>query len=295
MASPNNSPAGRFPEGGALDRLDKALSGPIFRLVLPAPAEVALSMPGAWFGCGPYALGLAPLLLAASVGRDTPKAKLVGLPLAAGIGLWLKKALAPVEELKRGRGLTHIYIAFYKSPVVSLGTPHMVMGVIHAMGFGGYTRAPVLYMSSWFLVQALIEGVKGLVWRRRPTVALRDELDSVHRALPELGHSTRVASQANLSFPSGDAAGAAAFGVALALAAPELRAPALTVAALSAFGRVYFHCHHLLDVSVGSCIGACVVLLMNRCRDLCWGHVLLAEVFTMAIWMPLQKLKPKAS
>ena len=42
--------AGLFPEGGLIDRLDKALSGPIFRLRVSMYMEAAIAVPGSMFG-----------------------------------------------------------------------------------------------------------------------------------------------------------------------------------------------------------------------------------------------------
>lgn len=39
-----------FPEGGCVDRLDKALSSPIFRLRVNMFMEAAIAVPGSMFG-----------------------------------------------------------------------------------------------------------------------------------------------------------------------------------------------------------------------------------------------------
>ena len=51
-------------EGGCVDRLDKALSMPLFTLELPVALEIAWSAPGAWFGVPVIAQGVAPLVIA---------------------------------------------------------------------------------------------------------------------------------------------------------------------------------------------------------------------------------------
>jgi hypothetical protein len=45
-----NAAAGMFPEGGCVDRLDKALSSPIFRLRVNMFMEAAIAVPGSMFG-----------------------------------------------------------------------------------------------------------------------------------------------------------------------------------------------------------------------------------------------------
>ena len=67
------------------------------------------------------------------------------------------------------------------------------------------------------------EVFKGLAWRLRPVACMQDELDKVPRKLKELTAIVRQPAQANLSFPSGDAAGGAVFATAVTLAAPGLR------------------------------------------------------------------------
>ena len=48
--SAENAAAGMFPEGGRVDRLDKALSSPIFRLRVSMYMEAAIAVPGSMFG-----------------------------------------------------------------------------------------------------------------------------------------------------------------------------------------------------------------------------------------------------
>lgn len=54
------SKPGWFPEGGPVDRVDKAISGLVFRLELGKIFEIVLSVPGMWFGVPLYALALMP-------------------------------------------------------------------------------------------------------------------------------------------------------------------------------------------------------------------------------------------
>lgn len=278
-----------------LDRLDKGISSLVFRLVLPPPLEYALSIPGAWFGCPIFSLGLIPLALAGINGRGTSAAKLTVLPLLAGLGLWLKCASAGRDPAAaaRGEGIRGLYMVVFNKPLVFLALPHAAMLLIHATGLGAYGQPAALYLTSWYLVQAAIEALKSLTWRLRPTVVLAEELKTVRRTLPELPASVQDASQANSSFPSGDAAGGAAFATALALASPELWAPSMATAALCCLGRMYFHAHHLLDVLVGALLGHSIVLLLSRSSSFHWGHVFCAKLAFMIAWKPLQRFKPK--
>ena len=86
--------ASRFPaDGGALDRLDKALTAPWAYLVLPYALEVVLSIPGCFFGM-PTFLVAGPLLTAALIdgggGAVGPAALFGGLLVA----VWLAGVVA---------------------------------------------------------------------------------------------------------------------------------------------------------------------------------------------------------
>lgn len=79
--------------------------------------------------------------------------------------------------------------------------------------------------------------------------------DAVDRARPEAARAA-IELPTSPSFPSGHASGAFASAVALALLAPTLRTPALILAALIAFSRVYLGVHFPLDGLAGALLGA---------------------------------------
>ena len=90
-------------------------------------------------------------------------------------------------------------------------------------------------------------------------------------------------------------------------------------AAMSAFGRMYFHAHHMLDVSVGAAIAfASSAILATLCPSLLsesavrgggWAAGMLhlgflqvsrarvalavGQFLFVSVWMAMQKLKPK--
>lgn len=282
---------GRFPENGALDRLDKRMSRPIFRLPLPAAAEFVVTMPGTWFGNPLYSQGLVPLLVASlSLQQDATSIVCTTLPAAvAGLGYWCKLCW---ESLTLGSGITKAYSILSRRWILAL--PNVAMGLLALGNCSEAGRsAAAHYISSWFCSQLFIEALKGITWRLRPVVVLADELDSVPRHFKELSLVVKQASQANLSFPSGDAAGGAIFATAVAMAAPRCQGIAITIAALCGFGRIYFHCHHLLDVVVGQFVGAGVTLILGRWTKPKWGHVLLSQFLLLGLWKPVQCLKPQ--
>lgn len=78
--------------------------------------------------------------------------------------------------------------------------------------------------------------------------------DAVDRARPEAARAA-IELPTSPSFPSGHASGAFASAVTLALLVPRLRAPALALAALIAFSRVYLGVHYPSDVAAGALLG----------------------------------------
>ena len=83
----------------------------------------------------------------------------------------------------------------------------------------------------------------------------------VRREFRQLQTGLNRNSTAHASFPSGDAAGAAVFAASAFLLSGK--ALWLLIAPLASFGRMYFHAHHLLDVSVGVLIGFVVTVVLN--------------------------------
>lgn len=299
---------GRFPEGGLVDRLDKTLSRLFFHLTLPAPLEFALSFPGACFGNPLYCLGVAPVLLASAAKNaqtgDTTARILGSSVLAVSAGVWWRQAWvgSQAKELKDDEGLGALSEAFGITGV--LVCPHVTMGVIKLAGCAEGPAA--LYLTTWLVTQTVVEAIKQFFSRRRPAYVLKEELEEVPRAIKELSEAVKTESQRCLAFPSGDAAGAGAFCATLALAMPgvlsnpdvllepKVLAPLLTVTLLSPLGRMYWHAHHLLDVTVGYSCGLGVTLALHKFLKPGWIHVPLAQLCTVLLWDRLKGLKPKA-
>jgi len=108
---------------------------------------------------------------------------------------------------------------------------------------------------AWILAETIGFILKVSSARMRPRVApsVATQLSKVHRAFPEVQKMLMVGESTFESFPSGDTIGAAVFSAQLLY----LDAPQWTVifGTLTAFCRMYFHAHHLLDVLVGLVIG----------------------------------------
>jgi membrane-associated phospholipid phosphatase len=149
-------------------------------------------------------------------------------------------------------------------------------------GAGAAAAAGGFLICSWFATQILIEVLKTLAGRARPAVCLEQRLEAVPRALPQLQVLMRSARTSHASFPSGDAAGGMLFAFAgYALAAPgatiavaptsmmgpiALRGSAAwgVIALLCSYGRVFFHAHHVGDVTGGAAIAAAIASALLR-------------------------------
>jgi len=272
---------------GILDRCDKMISRPIFHLTLPRFAEVLLTVPGVWFGCPLYALGVVPLMATAVPTPHFSKIHGLSLPVCLLSSCYWFKACW--KSLQTGEGLKAIYALGFQP--WSLLVPNLAMAAAANMGNKDCRRLVGNYLSSWYLVQLFLEAVKNYVGRLRPGVALKEELDPVPRGFSELRSLVAHPSQANSSFPSGDAAGSAAFATALSISAPHLHGIGIGIACLSGFGRVYFHYHHILDVLVGQLCGMGMTMLVNKYVDAKWYHVLGSQLLLVLLWKPLQRWK----
>lgn len=110
--------------------------------------------------------------------------------------------------------------------------------------------------ASFFVASAINAGLKDLVDRSRPPEAM--DFDAL------------VGVPGSPSFPSGHAMTAFATAGAIAVLAPRFRWPALAIAALIAFSRVYLGLHFWFDVFVGSVLGLAIAAvvawpLRSRC------------------------------
>jgi undecaprenyl-diphosphatase len=113
----------------------------------------------------------------------------------------------------------------------------------------------VLWRRPWLLAGVVSADViadslaglgKALVQRHRPFVTQLGPKTSTH------------------SFPSGHSATSFACALMLATAAPRLRVPAFTLAALIAFSRLYNGDHFPIDVIAGSVLGLLVATALLR-------------------------------
>jgi membrane-associated phospholipid phosphatase len=120
-----------------------------------------------------------------------------------------------------------------------------------AVGWGADLRCgrrfPLVALAAstaFFVASGLNAVLKGIVDRSRPP--------------EEMGLDALIGVPGSPSFPSGHAMSAFAVAGAIALLAPRLRWPVLTLAAAIAFSRVYLGVHFWLDVLAGAALGLAV-------------------------------------
>lgn len=135
-------------------------------------------------------------------------------------------------------------------------------------------------------------------------------LCQVKRHLPQNQHILRSPTTRNGSFPSGDVSGAAALAASAATASAAAAPMALLwvlIPLSSAFGRVFFHAHHVIDVTCGALLGLAVPLATRAVVSVAngvgegnsigvaHGTVLLVHLFFLVAYIALQRLKPKSA
>lgn len=279
--APSTAPPSLFPPDGArLDRLDKFISSPLFRLQLGLPLEVVLSVPGCFFGM-PSILAVLPSVVAGACTTSS----LHGLHtrLSALIGLLILVAWGYVLA-----GSERVALRLFSLRACVIGPLVGVWLVEANPEFGGAARARAhLMLTSWFaaLVPTLV--LKKFSRRRRPIVSAAATLGEATvaaagqkrlRIIPKL-----LSRDSNAALPSGDAVGALIF--AYALGSCGYRRCALACALSSCTARIYWHAHHVLDVALGATIalGTSAALELALGDAACWWHALLAEVLLTTV------------
>lgn len=132
--------------------------------------------------------------------------------------------------------------------------------VIAALGRDAYRRmlplTALVVLAAFAAGDAISGAIKQAVDRPRPPVDDPARLDAV------------VAVPSSPSFPSGHATTSFAAAVAVGVLIPRLRWPALALAALVGFSRIYLGVHYTIDVLcgalLGSLVGLAIALLARR-------------------------------
>ena len=280
-------------EKSLIDRWDKRCSSPFFTFKLPWLFEIALTIPGSWFGATTFSLGWVGML--ATVISQTQEEKLSPFDLAnhsqkVFIGIFAVVTVAAT--------LLHFSILFNKVDrkylwdslplylLLNLFIPYLLFGA-DSWGWRGF----VFYTCSWGCTQVVSQTLKYLFGRIRPCAC---QANKIEPRTFDLSSHLSGGSSALESFPSGDAAGAAAFSYSMVLITGCWWW--LLCAVLASVGRMYFRAHHLLDVVAGCVLGGGMTLVLSTAIG-GWQHSELIHFFVVVTffivtWRVIAKLKP---
>jgi len=281
-------PCGLWNESWTLNRIDRALSAPIFHLELGLIFEVLLSYPGTFFGGPITGVGVGGLVICALAtfegGAEADSfAAAACLAVVLG-GLWwahlLRVSLAKSPDDYDQGGVVDLYSAGFavkRIVLVFLFSPHVFLLLVQLFPHSDVVAkerrvaSAVFYMSVWFASVAVCDGLKRSVRRMRPCFTLAEELRQVKRHVKQIQHMLCKKDNSHASFPSGDAAGAGAFafcGLLFTSGDSWLHASptstglgCLACGFLASFGRVFFHAHHVVDVTMGLLIALTMTTL----------------------------------
>jgi len=244
--------------------------------------EVVLSVPGCFFGM-PAILAVAPSIVAAATSNTNTVSRQSVITLGAGgllLCLWGVVLSVP-------RHSERIALKLFSMRACVVG-PAVGMYLVESNpGFGAAARSQAhLTLLSWFVSLAPTLVIKHQTRRRRPLVceaAQLGEITSKSVALKRLSiipHLLRRDS--NAAFPSGDAVGALVF--AYSLHRCGYRGWALTCALGSCAGRIYWHAHHVLDVTTGAAIGFGTSAVLDWLTSVVsWQHAAAAQAVLTVI------------
>ena len=230
------------------------LSGPIFRMQVPKYVEAAIVVPGSMFGVMLQSLIMLPTFLPLLLPGPTDLGYLVAVTLPVNVvgSIRLSQWLQDPQNLQ---------ILMCHKVVPYIGLIHLVLASIfsthpHAVA------AVTFYVCAWFYSQLVNQSLKNTFWRRRPTATLSEHAGELApRHFPQFKMRLKELPECLESFPSGDSAGAGAFGLAAFLFTGNPLWFLATAAGM--FGRVFIHAHHLLDVAIGASIGLACTALLN--------------------------------
>jgi len=164
----------------------------------------------------------------------------------------------------------------------------------YATNYGG-AAFMAFYTSSWLLTQLIVEIGKSMSQRRRPADVLHKQLCGVTRYIPQIQVLLRRSS-AREALPSGDAAGAAVFATALNLFHPlsfKIKLALRLLVCTTCFGRMYFHAHHLLDVTLGALIGTLATKALNEvipARTFEFNHLIIFQLVFAFFYRIVKKI-----
>mmetsp|Transcript_9242 Transcript_9242/g.17462 ORF Transcript_9242/g.17462 Transcript_9242/m.17462 type:complete len:243 (+) Transcript_9242:145-873(+) len=122
-------------------------------------------------------------------------------------------------------------------------------------------HAVTLTLCSWLATELVCHLIKITARRMRPAISMASQLRGVKRCFPSLQVLVIENETAFQSFPSGDAGAAAVYSYVLVQYGYSW---CWVLFVLSAFGRVYFQAHHVLDTLIGGFLGYICTKMMIR-------------------------------
>ena len=243
-------------DGSMIDRIDKRVSSPIFKLQLGRSLEWVLSVPGCFFGM-PAALLVSPSLIACAVGGCT-NASMQSLAVlcsatVAILGVWVNFNRADTSSIKSSPPL----LLF--RPVSVIVAPALGTALAYFVAEGTVARAAgSFHIATWYAGIIPVLLLKQSTRRRRPVACEPDQISAEAVAAAKAKYLSNIPAKlrhadANASFPSGDVGGAVSVAYVL-LQCGGSAAAAVSCVLLSAFGRMYWQAHHALDVLAGAAV-----------------------------------------
>ena len=288
---------GLWVENGALDRFDKKISSLIFTLELPWLLETALTLPGSWFGATTFSLGWVGMLTAFITQYHHHPEEGDGFEGQVFLGIFVVITLAAlalhflVLSKKAERKYLWHHLHYYL--LINLFLPYFLFGK-NSLGWRGF----VFYMCIWGCTQLVSQTMKFLFARIRPCACPEYNIPlSLGKRTHDLSTHLSSGMSSVESFPSGDAAGAAAFSSSMVIITGSWWW--VLFALFGAFGRVYFHAHHVVDVVVGSglAVGMAVVLSVvgGGWEEFGVVHFFGVIALFVVLWRLIDKIKPEPS
>lgn len=254
-------PASTWPlDGGCLDRLDKSISSPFFRLQVGVLAEALLSVPGCCFGAPAFLLILPSALGCAlqsdhCAGAPARARACLGAATVILLGAWARLVSQPPAEADeaatkrqradaKGVGLATMQglAKLLYHPTLVLLAPLLGTVLLASLAEAEGRAAGSFFLLGWFVAISPVIELKKWAHRRRPLASDARHLgERAAAALPRKAIQnipTMIRSfDSNASFPSGDVAGAVAFAYPLVLCG----APRVGLACLALSVRQSFH------------------------------------------------------
>jgi len=293
-------------ENSYLNRIDIYLSRLlIFRIrKLPYIIELLLTIPGNWFGSPIFALGIGPIFSVATIATTTTNNTnwwwlvLVNLPVTVIALYWWNHCLQ--------NNMKHMLDAYFPggfktAKLVQFVLPHIAYFLCSFITNTSNTatgkQLSSFYICSYIITCNFVWYLKHYYLRLRPCINTLST-DELRKYCYRHFDFSLVLKRfdANHSFPSGDATGSATFAtttilflVLLSLDDDEysdyqstgIKILLLTATAiLTAFCRVFYHVHHLLDVFVGGMVGIllpCLLCLTIGIYNFKWWQIVVLQ------------------